>query len=85
MISIGLLSFRLSVLTYTLSLLVMGIDYCDTCLAYSKLERTPFKRRLYLVGYTIVQVMMFTFCILIVSYAVFDMFHTFFDLIGGLQ
>ena len=84
MISIGLLFFRLSVFTYTLSLLVMGIDYCDTWIAYYKLERTPFKRRLYLVGYTIVQVMMFTFCILIVSYAVFDMFHTFFDLIGGL-
>ena len=83
MISIGLLFFRLAVLTYILSLLVMGIDYCDTCLAYSKLERTPFKRRLYLVGYTIVQVMMYTFCILIVSYAAFDMFHTFFDLIGG--
>lgn len=83
MISIGLLFFRLSVLTYTLSLLVMGIDYCETCVAHSKLERTPFKRTLYIVGYTIVQVMMFTFCILIVSYAVFDMFHTFFDLIGG--
>ena len=83
MISIGLLFFRLSVLLYTLTLLVMGIDYCDTYLAYSKLERTPFKRRLYLVGYTVVQTMMFTFCILIVSYAAFDMFHTFFDLIGG--
>lgn len=83
MISIALLFFRLSVLLYTLTLLVMGIDYCDSCIAYSKLERTPFKRRLYLVGYTVVQTMMFTFCILIVSYAVFDMFHTFFDLIGG--
>lgn len=83
MISVGLLFFRLSVLTYTLSLLVMGIDYCDTYITYSKLERTVFKRRLYLVGYTVVQIMMFAFCILIVSYAAFDMFHTFFDLIGG--
>ena len=83
MISIGLLFFRLSVLTYILSLLVMGIDYCDTCLTYSNLEGTPFKRTLYIIGYTVVQVMMFTFCILIVSYAAFDMFHTFFDLIGG--
>ena len=83
MISIGLLFFRLSVLLYTLTLLVMGIDYCDTCLTYSKLEGTPFKRTLYIIGYTVVQVMMFTFCILIVSYAAFDMFHTFFDLIGG--
>ena len=84
MISIGLLFFRLSVLLYTLTLLVMGIDYCDSCITYSKLEHTPFKRTLYIVGYTIVQVMMYTFCILIVSYAAFDMFHTFFDLIGGI-